>query len=53
MLKTFNCGIGMVLVVAPEAQAQIIALLSEMGEGVIELGRVTDHPGVQYQGTLL
>lgn len=53
MLKTFNCGIGMVLVVAPEAQAQITALLSEMGEGVIELGRVTDHPGVQYQGTLL
>ena len=53
MLKTFNCGIGMVLVVAPAAQAQITALLKEMGEGVIELGRVTDHPGVQYQGTLL
>ncbi len=53
MLKTFNCGIGMVLVVAPEAQAQITALLKEMGEDVIELGRVTDHPGVQYQGTLL
>ena len=53
MLKTFNCGIGMVLVVAPEAQAQITALLSEMGERVIELGQVTDHPGVQYQGTLL
>ena len=53
MLKTFNCGIGMVLVVAPEAQAQITALLKEMGEDVIEIGRVTDHPGVQYQGTLL
>ena len=53
MLKTFNCGIGMVLVVAPAAQAQITALLKEMGEDVIDLGRVTDHPGVQYQGTLL
>ncbi len=53
ILKTFNCGIGMVLVVAAEAQAQITALLKEMGEDVIELGRVTDHPGVQYQGTLL
>ena len=53
MLKTFNCGIGMVLVVAPAAQAQITALLKEMGEDVMELGRVTDHPGVQYQGTLL
>ena len=53
MLKTFNCGIGMVLVVEPEAQAQITALLKKMGEDVIELGRVTDHPGVQYQGTLL
>ena len=53
MLRTFNCGIGMVLVVAPEAQAQITALLKEMGEDVIELGQVADHPGVQYQGTLL
>ena len=53
MLKTFNCGIGMVLFVAPEVQAQITALLKEMGEDVIELGLVTDHPGVQYQGTLL
>ena len=53
MLKTFNCGIGMVLVVAPEAQAQITAMLKEMGEDVIELGWVTDHSGVQYQGTLL
>ena len=53
MLKTFNCGIGMVLVVAPEAQVQITAMLKEMDEDVIELGRVTDHPGVQYQGTLL
>ena len=53
ILKTFNCGIGMVMVVAAEAQAQITALLKEMGEDVIELGRVTDHPGVQYQGTLL
>ena len=52
ILKTFNCGIGMVLVVAAEAQAQITALLKEMGEDVIEFGRVTDHPGAQYQGTL-
>ena len=53
MLKTFNCGIGMVLVVAPEAQVQITAMLKVMDEDVIELGRVTDHPGGQYQGTLL
>lgn len=53
MLKTFNCGIGMVLFVAPEVRAQITSLLKEMGEDVIELGLVTDHPGVQYQGTLL
>jgi phosphoribosylformylglycinamidine cyclo-ligase len=52
MLKTFNCGIGMVLVVDP-AQAQTLeSLLSEAGETVHRLGHVTEAEGIRYTGTL-
>lgn len=52
MLKTFNCGIGMVLVVAPERAAAISDLLSAEGETVADLGRVRATPGISYKGTL-
>jgi phosphoribosylformylglycinamidine cyclo-ligase len=53
LLKTFNAGIGLVLVVAPEQAVAIAALLREMGETVIPLGEVGPGQGVQYTGTLL
>jgi len=53
MLKTFNCGIGMVLVVKPEAAEALEAVLTEQGEAVFRIGHVTDTPGVSYQGQLL
>jgi phosphoribosylformylglycinamidine cyclo-ligase len=52
MLKTFNCGIGMVLVAAPEAAETLQALLQETGERVCRLGHVTATPGVAYRGAL-
>ncbi|WP_417208712.1 phosphoribosylformylglycinamidine cyclo-ligase [Antarctobacter sp.] len=52
MLKTFNCGIGMILVVDPEREHAIDALLTEMGEHVHRLGRVTAGEGVTYSGSL-
>jgi phosphoribosylformylglycinamidine cyclo-ligase len=52
MLKTFNCGIGMVAVVAPERAAALAVLLAEAGESVREIGRVVRGAGVRYSGSL-
>jgi phosphoribosylformylglycinamidine cyclo-ligase len=53
LLKTFNCGIGMMLVVAPERAAALTGLLAEAGETVIAMGRVGAGQGVRYTGRLL
>ncbi|MCG7492684.1 phosphoribosylformylglycinamidine cyclo-ligase [Thalassobius sp. Cn5-15] len=53
MLKTFNCGIGMILVV-DEAEAEALTkVLESAGETVTKLGAVTTAPGVAYEGALL
>ncbi len=56
MLRTFNCGVGMIAV-TPEADAdRVAATLEAQGEAVIRLGRLTrradNGPGVVYKGTL-
>jgi phosphoribosylformylglycinamidine cyclo-ligase len=53
MLKTFNCGIGMVLVVDAQASDALARLLASEGEQVFRIGQVTAVPGVAYEGTLL
>lgn len=52
LLKTFNCGIGMVLAVAPDRAAALEALLSEAGERVCRMGHVIAGEGVSYSGRL-
>lgn len=52
MLKTFNCGIGMVLVVSADQAEALTALLRDSGETVAQLGTVTAQEGVAYSGTL-
>ena len=52
MLRTFNSGIGMVLVVAEDRAAALAAQLAQAGETVVRLGTVTEGDGVQYSGTL-
>ncbi|PLL12976.1 phosphoribosylformylglycinamidine cyclo-ligase [Tabrizicola sp. TH137] len=53
LLKTFNCGIGMILVVAEDRAEALSALLAEAGETVTRLGRVVEGQGVIYRGRLL
>ncbi|MBR9841864.1 MAG: phosphoribosylformylglycinamidine cyclo-ligase [Rhodobacteraceae bacterium] len=53
LLKTFNCGIGMILVVAADRAEALADLLSAAGEDVSRIGTVTQGEGVRYAGTLL
>ncbi len=52
MLKTFNAGIGMVLVVAADRAGALTLGLQDAGERVYALGHVTEGNGVRYSGTL-
>lgn len=52
VLKTFNAGIGMVLVVEADRAEALSAGLAEAGETVVRLGQVTTGEGVTYTGSL-
>jgi phosphoribosylformylglycinamidine cyclo-ligase len=56
MLRTFNCGIGMVIVVAEKEAGKIRGLLRQSGETVVTLGsikpRIGDEPQVKSMGQL-
>ncbi len=46
MYRTFNCGIGMVMIVRPEEADAVMRTLEEAGETVCRLGEVIAHtPG--------
>jgi phosphoribosylformylglycinamidine cyclo-ligase len=55
MLRTFNCGIGMIVVVAPKDAAAVTDAFKRAGEKVATLGhvvRAAEEPRVVYDGTL-
>ena len=55
MLRTFNCGIGMIVAVAAADADQVRECLRAAGETVVSLGRLverSDGAEVQYEGAL-
>ncbi|MCV2870396.1 phosphoribosylformylglycinamidine cyclo-ligase [Defluviimonas sp. WL0002] len=53
LLKTFNCGIGLIVVVAADRADALQAVLEAEGETVTVIGRVQKGKGVSYSGKLL
>ncbi|MDE4131549.1 phosphoribosylformylglycinamidine cyclo-ligase [Phaeobacter sp. QD34_3] len=53
MLKTFNCGIGMILSVSADQADALTEVLQDEGETVTRLGTVTAGAGMRYSGKLL
>jgi len=55
LLRTFNCGIGMVAIVRADAVERVTEVLAESGESVALLGEVIPATGEQrvvYNGHL-
>lgn len=52
MHRVFNCGIGMVVIVAPEQQQRAIEILQSQGETVHAIGRIEARQAGQAQTTV-
>ena len=53
LLKTFNCGIGMIAVVPADKVETARAAFTDAGHGVVEIGHINKCEGVSYKGSLL
>lgn len=49
MHRVFNCGIGMVVIVAPEVAQAAMAQLSAAGETVYQIGEIRARVGTEHQ----
>ncbi len=46
LLKTFNCGLGMILIVAPEKCEDVLTQLSRQGEPALRIGTLQPKPSL-------
>ena len=53
MLKTFNCGIGMVAIVAADRAKVLTKVFEDNGETVSQIGTVTKGGGIAFFGALV
>ncbi|KAI8824438.1 phosphoribosylglycinamide synthetase [Fimicolochytrium jonesii] len=49
LARTFNCGIGMILIVAPENVAEVTTLLNQANEEVYNIGTIVKRQGSEEQ----
>lgn len=49
MARTFNCGIGLVLVIAPEDVAKLTQILQDHGEKVFQIGEIKARQNDEHQ----
>ena len=47
LFSTFNCGIGMVIVIPPESETQLKKLRTQLPFPLVEIGHVTSSPKIQ------
>jgi phosphoribosylformylglycinamidine cyclo-ligase len=54
MLRTFNCGVGMIVITAPAAADSVAECLAREGENIVRIGEVVAAAdgGVAYDGRL-
>ena len=53
MLRVFNCGIGMVIVISPEDVESVTASLTQSGEKVYMIGNIVNRKGDEHQTRLI
>lgn len=52
MLRTFNCGVGMIAVVGASEADALVELLQDAGEDSWKIGRITGDQGIRITGEL-
>jgi phosphoribosylformylglycinamidine cyclo-ligase len=50
MFRTFNMGIGFVIVAQESDEERVTDILRRQGESPVRIGRVTEKPGIVYSG---
>lgn len=50
MLKTFNCGVGLVTAISEKNLDEVLNVLESVGEKGILLGQVTQSKGIRFDG---